>query len=134
VELQNTFRLDRFFLRGTLLVDPSGAPATAFQVDRAEDLYARFTDSYLPALRSRLWDLGTAAAGTVESAAVPRPERPLSSGLSVHGMMRSADLRQRLDDIEDRLAADKQTATGMVTAVLGRTKASSPTTVAMTTC
>ncbi len=123
VVLQNTFRLDRSFLRGTLLVDPSGAPATAFQVDRAEDLCARFTDSYLPALRSHLWDLGTVAASTAKSAAVPRPERPHSSGLPVHGVMRQADLRQRLDDIEDRLAADKQTATRMVTAVLGRTKA-----------
>ncbi|HZA74420.1 MAG TPA: cytochrome b5-like heme/steroid binding domain-containing protein [Propionibacteriaceae bacterium] len=59
VELQNTFRLDRFFLRDTLPVDPSGAPATAFQVDRAEDLHTRSVDSYLPALRSGLWDLGT---------------------------------------------------------------------------
>jgi hypothetical protein len=61
VELQNTFRLDRFFLRDTLPVDPSGAPATAFQVDRAEDLHTRSVDSYLPALRSGLWDLGTVA-------------------------------------------------------------------------
>ena len=104
VELQNTFRLDRSFLRHTRLVDSGAAAASPFQCDRAEDLHARFAGDYLPALRSQLLTRTTAATkdGLTLSPAVRRDE---------------VDLRERLDDVEDQLAAGKQILVDILTAV-----------------
>jgi hypothetical protein len=111
VELQNTFRLDRSFLRHTRLVDSGAAPASPFQCDRAEDLYARFAGDYLPALRSQL--LTRTAAATEDTPA-------LTQAVRADGVVRQGALRERLDDLEDRLAAAKQLLVDILIAVTER--------------
>ena len=54
VEMQNTFRLDRSFGRGTDVCLPGGPRASALQADRAVDTYVRFSDRYLPQLAAEV--------------------------------------------------------------------------------
>ena len=108
VELQNTFRLDRSFLRHTRLVDSGAAAASPFQCDRAEDLHARFAGDYLPALRSQLLTRTTAAM---------KDGLTLTPAVRGDGVARPVDLRERLDDLQDQLAAGKQILVDILTAV-----------------
>jgi Indoleamine 2,3-dioxygenase/Cytochrome b5-like Heme/Steroid binding domain len=113
VELQNTFRLDRSFGRGTDLCVPGGHRASAFQRDRAADTHARFADRYLPECADQvlgpLLELlptvaAAPAAGSASGAAlsiraiVPAPRAP-SPGPGGDGR-----LRADLDDVDRRLA------------------------------
>jgi hypothetical protein len=54
IDLQNTFRLDRSFGRGTDLCVPGGCQASALQLDRAVDTCLRFRDAYLPQLATEV--------------------------------------------------------------------------------
>ena len=110
VELQNTFRLDRSFLRGTLLNDPSAPAASPFQHDRACDLHDRFANVYLPALRLQLLQFlagegcGPEASGSTDASPDWREtQQPL--------------LREHLDELEQQLATSKQLLAAVLTAV-----------------
>ncbi len=109
VELQNTFRLDRSFLRGTLLNDPSAPAASPFQHDRAHDLHHRFANLYLPALRLQLL-LFLAGEGS-------RPDAAGATDASPE--WREAQqplLREHLDELEQQLATCKQLLAAVLTA------------------
>jgi hypothetical protein len=112
VELQNTFRLDRSFGRGTDLCVPGGHRASAFQRDRAADTRARFSGRYLPDCADRvlrpLLELlppgsrsasGSATRGALSiRAVVPAPRAPSS------GSGDDDRLRAELDEVDRRLA------------------------------
>jgi hypothetical protein len=89
VQLQNILRLDRSFLAGTVLVDPTGRPATELERDRGRDLCVRFR-RYLgedeqalvpdsdPVLRAELDDLERRLAGRKERALDAMSEAPVN--------------------------------------------------------
>ncbi|MGY1650317.1 cytochrome b5 domain-containing protein [Geodermatophilus sp. SYSU D01119] len=103
VHLQNAFRLDRSFGRGTDLCGAGGGRPSALQEDRAADTASRFADEYLPRfaaevlapLAGRVLRERRMPLGGIRTAPAPRvlpPARPT---------------RHLLDLVEQRIAATK---------------------------
>ncbi|SDD47505.1 Cytochrome b5-like Heme/Steroid binding domain-containing protein [Geodermatophilus telluris] len=102
VQLQNAFRLDRSFGRGTELCRAGGDRPTALQADRAADTAARFGDGYLP--RFAVEVLAPLAEHVLrEQQAVPRRIRAVPGPPPGPGAP-----RQRLDGVDRRIAATKE--------------------------
>ncbi|MGY1607865.1 cytochrome b5 domain-containing protein [Geodermatophilus sp. SYSU D00700] len=101
VHLQNAFRLDRSFGRGTDLCRPGGDRPSALQADRAADTAARFGDEYLPRFAAEV------LAPLAER--VLREQQGAARGIRVvPGPPPEGGLRRRLDLVERRLAATKE--------------------------
>jgi len=111
VELQNALRLDRSFGQGTDVCDPDGQPASALQLDRALDTWARFANGYLPNLVTEVLQplSGDGSAAFTEwtgaSDGVPGPIPPIAGGPP--SRMATDAARRLLDDLERRVAALK---------------------------
>jgi len=101
VELQNTFRLDRSFGQGTVLCDPAGSAASAFQVDRAADTYRRFRYAYLP----ELVDGQLPRVPGLQSVYLPEDLSPDPSRTATED--RAGALRRQLDGVEQWMARVK---------------------------
>ena len=110
VELQNTFRLDRSFLRGTLLNNPSAPAASPFQHDRAHDLHDRFANLYLPALRRQLVQFLAGEESRLEDGGEPDASTDWRETQQLL-------LREHLDKVEQQLATGKQLLAAILTAV-----------------
>jgi indoleamine 2,3-dioxygenase/cytochrome b5-like protein len=105
VHLQNAFRLDRSFGRGTDLCLADGDRPSALQADRAADAAARFADEYLPQFAAEVL---TPLAGLV----LRERQAPLGGirtvpGRPGEGLPPGCSIRRRLDLVERRIAAAK---------------------------
>ncbi len=104
VHLQNAFRLDRSFARGTDLCLPDGDRPSAFQADRAADTAARFGGEYLPRFAAEVM---VPLAGRVlrEQRVAGREIRTVAG--PGDGLLPGCSLRRRLDLLDRRLGATK---------------------------
>ena len=104
VHLQNAFRLDRSFGRGTDLCAADGDRPTALQADRAADTASRFADEYLPQFAAEVL---VPLAGRV----LRERRMPLGGIRTVPGpgggLPPDCSARRRLDLVERRIAATK---------------------------
>jgi Indoleamine 2,3-dioxygenase/Cytochrome b5-like Heme/Steroid binding domain len=105
VHLQNAFRLDRSFGRGTALCRPDGDLPSALQVDRAEDTVARFGEDHLPRLAAEV--LEPLARRVLRAQQADARRIRVVSGRTGDRKPPGCSLRRRLDLLDRRLAATK---------------------------
>ena len=105
VHLQNAFRLDRSFARGTDLCRPDGGRPSALQADRAADTAARFADEYLPQFAAEV--LAPLAGSALRERRVPLGGIRTVPGRRGEGLPPDCPIRRRLDLVERRIAATK---------------------------
>ena len=105
VHLQNAFRLDRSFARGTDLCLPGGGPASALHVDRAADTFTRFSDAYLPQFATEV--LAPLADRVRIEGGNARRRIGTVAGLARSKVPASCAWRDRMDLLDRRLATTK---------------------------
>ncbi len=105
VHLQNAFRLDRSFGRGTDLCEPDGDRPSALQADRAVDTAVRFGDEYLPQFAAEV--LAPLAGQVLRARQLPLGGIRTVPGRCGDGLPPGCPIRRRLDLVERRIAATK---------------------------
>ncbi|NEM06066.1 cytochrome b5 domain-containing protein [Geodermatophilus normandii] len=105
VHLQNAFRLDRSFGRGTDLCLADGDRPSALQADRAADTAARFADQYLPQFAAEV--LAPLAGLVLRERRVSLGGLRTVPGGPGGGVPPGCPVRRRLDLVERRIAATK---------------------------
>jgi hypothetical protein len=105
VHLQNAFRLDRSFGRGTDLCVADGDRPSALQADRAADTAARFADEYLPQFAAEV--LAPLAGLVLRERQVSLGGIRTVPGDPGGGLPPGCPIQRRLDLVERRIAATK---------------------------